>query len=362
MHTHLDAVSSQQSTVSPPVTMPKLGGTTYQTHDIDEVRSHVSEVLHPHQIRVRGSSSVNFRHNRGKLKNITFNAMDYGLVDGSVTVDVPPMESSFLAHFSLSGRCEVSAGRSTICVPSGAFTILSPYERLKVRMSHDYQQLSVRIPRQLIEHVLRQEMGFQPHEPIKFSPIVYPSQTGSFALRRLVETICSDFADTLPGVTHARVAGSLEDCFVRLMLATLEHNYSAEMEALGSAPPPAPFYVRRAEEFIRMNATEQITVADLVQAAGVSPRSLHAGFKRFRQISPMAYLRNHRLELARKKLKAAAVTNQSVTDIAMDCGFNHLSKFARDYDNRFGEKPSRTRLKYSHSAPFTHETTTGTNR
>jgi len=32
----------------------------------------------------------------------------------------------------------------------------------------------------------------------------------------------------------------------------------------------------------------------------------------------------------------------SVTEVALSCGFNHLSKFAKSYRERFGELPSET--------------------
>ena len=77
-------------------------------------------------------------------------------------------------------------------------------------------------------------------------------------------------------------------------------------------------------------------------ASGVSARSLHAGFRRFRDATPMGYLKNYRLAMARKALKAGGQGGVSVTNVALACGFTHLSKFARDYHERYGERPSDT--------------------
>jgi len=41
-------------------------------------------------------------------------------------------------------------------------------------------------------------------------------------------------------------------------------------------------------------------------------------------------------------LMTGAGKNLSVTEVALSCGFTHLSKFARDYQDRFGERPSVT--------------------
>ena len=37
-----------------------------------------------------------------------------------------------------------------------------------------------------------------------------------------------------------------------------------------------------------------------------------------------------------------ASSGETVTTIAIDCGFVHLGEFSRDYRNRFGETPLET--------------------
>src|SRR5690606_39475750 len=51
-----------------------------------------------------------------------------------------------------------------------------------------------------------------------------------------------------------------------------------------------PYYVRRAEIFIRQESRNPISLAEIASAAGVSPRSLLYGFKRYKSVSPMKYL------------------------------------------------------------------------
>jgi len=85
-------------------------------------------------------------------------------------------------------------------------------------------------------------------------------------------------------------------------------------------------------------------LARLSGASGVSPRSLQLAFRKYRGTSPTAYIRNARLELAHRLL-ADPADGRSVSQIAVDCGFSHLSRFAHAYRERFGELPSRTRLR-----------------
>ncbi|HVY81601.1 MAG TPA: helix-turn-helix transcriptional regulator, partial [Steroidobacteraceae bacterium] len=104
----------------------------------------------------------------------------------------------------------------------------------------------------------------------------------------------------------------------------------------------APCYVKRAEEFIHKHARGPVTISDLVSAAGASARSLYGGFKRWRNTTPMSYLRRVRLDLARKELQRIAREGGNITQAAGNCGYEHLSRFSKDYRARFGESPSET--------------------
>ena len=85
-----------------------------------------------------------------------------------------------------------------------------------------------------------------------------------------------------------------------------------------------------------------ITLTDLTGIAGVSTRALQTSFRRFRNTTPMAYLRAIRLELARTDLANAGWQGSSVAAVANAVGFGNLGRFARDYQARFGELPSHT--------------------
>ena len=100
--------------------------------------------------------------------------------------------------------------------------------------------------------------------------------------------------------------------------------------------------MRHAAAYIHDHSGEAIDLDDLVRAGGVSKRSLHAGFRKYYGVPPMAYLRNVRLDLARLRLKQLGPGDVAVTEIALECGFTHLSKFAAAYKDRFGELPSVT--------------------
>jgi transcriptional regulator GlxA family with amidase domain len=54
----------------------------------------------------------------------------------------------------------------------------------------------------------------------------------------------------------------------------------------------------------------------------------------------MRYLRDRRLDRARSEILRQPAAH--ITEIAAECGFTHLGRFAEQYRERFGESPSRT--------------------
>jgi transcriptional regulator GlxA family with amidase domain len=103
------------------------------------------------------------------------------------------------------------------------------------------------------------------------------------------------------------------------------------------------------------HTSEPLRLADIAAAADTPARTLLEAFKRFRNTSPMHYLRELRLERAHELLRKTALeplTSQgtqvqaqgaaSVATIAFDCGFTHLGRFAQAYRQRYGLSPSAT--------------------
>jgi transcriptional regulator GlxA family with amidase domain len=154
--------------------------------------------------------------------------------------------------------------------------------------------------------------------------------------------LCDDLGSESRDLSHPLVADRVASGLVSLLLASMPHNRSRAIEAAADRPV-APFFVRRVEKFIEEHARDPIGLADLIGIAGVSTRALQMGFRRCRDMSPMGYLRAMRLELARAELaNAGRQGGASVAAVANACGFGHLGRFARDYQTRFGESPSKT--------------------
>lgn len=99
--------------------------------------------------------------------------------------------------------------------------------------------------------------------------------------------------------------------------------------------------VDRARQFLDHHLDEPVTVTQLCEIVSVSRRTLQYSFESILGVSPIQYLRISRLNGVRRSL-VQAQHGQAVSDIAAQWGFWHLSQFAKDYKQLFGETPSKT--------------------
>ncbi len=109
--------------------------------------------------------------------------------------------------------------------------------------------------------------------------------------------------------------------------------------------------VERVRRFIHEHLAESMTLAELCQHAHLQARSLEYGFRDLVGLSPFKYIKMLRLAEVRRRLQASNPAERSVSELALDCGFCHLSQFAADYKRVFLESPSATRRASEHSSP-----------
>lgn len=100
--------------------------------------------------------------------------------------------------------------------------------------------------------------------------------------------------------------------------------------------------LRKATNYIREHISEEITLADVAAAAGVSIRHVQNLFKEHYGQRPREYIRALRLDGAHRDLLTSDVTQASVAHIASEWGWNSPSYFSAQYFQRFGRYPHET--------------------
>jgi transcriptional regulator GlxA family with amidase domain len=94
-------------------------------------------------------------------------------------------------------------------------------------------------------------------------------------------------------------------------------------------------------QYVSAHLIEVITLKDLDLVACMSRRKLHYEFLKRYNCTPMQWIRSERLLLAHSQL-IKGVANDTVTNIAIACGFSKTDSFSGYYLKYFGELPSAT--------------------
>jgi AraC family ethanolamine operon transcriptional activator len=113
--------------------------------------------------------------------------------------------------------------------------------------------------------------------------------------------------------------------------------------ALASQPRFNSLHIARVcEDYASASYFQNVTLAHLCGASNVSERRVRDAFYDCYGMSPTAYLRVAALHGVRDALLTGPLAPDTVSRVASDFGFWHLSRFAGQYRALFGEAPSKT--------------------
>ena len=309
----------------------------FETASVPAARRYMSEVFRSHELVMpREEAGLRMRHEAVKAGRVSLHWLQYG---APVTMSAPEMGRFYLFQFILGGACEIRHRGRTQVVDCGNSYVVHPSEPLAKTWDSACRQLIVKVDRDRFERFASREIGVDVAGRLDFDFDIVPVEAGPRTMIEMAKAVREDSADARHGLSHPRVSSHLDATMMALMLASFPHRFSDRYDR--GAEPCAPYYVHRAEDYIRAHLREPFSIEDIVAASDVSMRSLFTGFRRFRGVPPMAYVKALRLELAHDELSRADPAERSVTQIALACGFTHMSKFARDFAARFGETPSK---------------------
>lgn len=320
--------------------LPPPRQATFVTCDLDE-SAHYCTVGSFHTLRpLKANPEVDMAVWRCSLQQTNIDLVSF-TCGSEFWIDRKSDVDSYMFQFPLSGVCSIEdKGLTAMIAAPGQLFVLNPRQRALKRWSGHCSQVMLQADRGTLERVLAAELGHECGEPLVFESSVQDNAVAQ-ALSAVTQSVWRDFMQNA-ALDQWRIVRSFERNLLVAFLGALRHNYSEELNS--PATPAAPYYVKRAEDFIRANLRGRIEIEDLVAVAGVSSRSLYYGFRRWRGTTPMNYLRQVRLNVAHEELKRARDTGNNVTRIALGVGYDHLSRFSKDYKERFGQSPSATML------------------
>lgn len=97
----------------------------------------------------------------------------------------------------------------------------------------------------------------------------------------------------------------------------------------------------RAIGYIHAHLKEPIKVGSLSEISGMSESNFSHTFKKIYGESPQKYIHNAKLDLSIELLK-----QESVTDVALQLGFDNISHFIKLFKNKFELTPKQYQIKY----------------
>ena len=198
-------------------------------------------------------------------------------------------------------------------------------------------RLFLRLPTMLLRRKLEALLDGQKIEAIAFQPMFDQTCGAGATIRRMFDFLFAELehSDTL--LTNEIAIRSFEENLALCLLLGLPHNYTERIGRQKTAA--APGNVRRAEAFMRANASLPLSIVEIAEAAGCSVRALQIAFQRFRGTAPMRVLHQARLEQARTEMLRAGRTD-SLARIAAEYGFSSPTRFAQSFRQKYGIYPS----------------------
>lgn len=102
--------------------------------------------------------------------------------------------------------------------------------------------------------------------------------------------------------------------------------------------------VKLALQYIHENYRENISLEDIAMTANISKSECCRSFKRILRVTPFEYLMEYRTLKASELLLRS---KKSISDIALDVGFNGISYFGKIFKRYMNDTPSEYRNKFS---------------
>ena len=95
------------------------------------------------------------------------------------------------------------------------------------------------------------------------------------------------------------------------------------------------------KQIVEANLFSQLSVEELAQQTNLSISSFKREFAKLYNDSPASYIKNRRLEKAAELL---LVSNERISEIAFDCGFNDVANFTKSFSEKYHTTPTNYRL------------------
>ncbi len=315
--------------------------TIVESRDPDEISEHLSRRFRRIQttpMKARANFEKPVRLSHVPLRNTTMSVASIELGVKSVCFTDEPLEFIPVLYPS-QGSADFTLGSTKFIGCEDVAAIPGSDELLHMSTSEDYVMRAFMMRRETFEKHLSTLLGQPLKSRLEFESCIDFTKGAGAQVKLLLEQCLHDLASP-----HSLMAqGMTGRTFEQMLIATLLHAQPHNYQHLLKAPIElvAPYYVRRAKEYMREHLAETVSSETLVEVTGVSASSLYKAFQRYYDTSPAAWFKHQKLKQVREDLLNHDC-DDGIKGVALRWGFNHMGKFANDYRKAFGELPSET--------------------
>jgi AraC-like DNA-binding protein len=305
----------------------------------DEAREICGRVYFPHRLTVL-HEPARFAMS---LSALNLGPVAVGLLGyaGEVCLETAELETGYEINVPLSGRLLTRTGPDEVYATPRTAALYRPDARTRLRGWADGGTLfGLKVERAVLEARLAELAGAPVRGVIPVGPSLDLRGAGGRRWWALARALAALAADPDGPLTQPMVVRPLVDSVLVALLYAADHPYRDALARPG--PRAGTAAVNRAVDLLEAEPGLPWTVADLARRVGLSTRALQYGFAAQAGLSPMAYLRQVRLQRADADLRAADGADTGVASIASRWGFTNFGRFAAAYRARYGCTPSQT--------------------
>ena len=246
----------------------------------------------------------------------------------------------YLVVVVLNGECVFVRSKEQLHFARGDAVLLPSGEPFKADM-RDFAYSLVRIPRHFLTDFAEEHLGVGAGST-RIESIAPLSRTAGARWSRAAAFICGQLLDDRDPAMSPILAQEM----TRMAAATVLEVFPSTAATMAYTPDPSwapPATLRRATAFIHANAGRPVSVTEIAESAGVTPRALQYAFRRHHDTTVTGYLRQVRLEQAHRELRDGdSAAGLTVAAVSRRWGWANPGSFTSAYRKQYGVAPSLT--------------------
>jgi AraC-like DNA-binding protein len=312
----------------------------FYTESVREAASLLSRALAPGWITLREDASGFAATMHGvRLRNVSMLYLDLHVRS---TLEIPVLGRHFAVHMPMNGRALCQHNGHEFEANTIRALVTSPGSALSMHFDDDSPQLLIRIEEQALLDYLTRLRGRRLSGPLTFHPEFDLTTDVAVRWHAAVQLLHTEVYHVGSLVQLGHGISGIEELLMNSLLHIQPSNYHDDF-VRPAVTDPGRRVVHEAISYIDAHLAEPITMESIARNVHMSIRSVQQGFRDELGMSPMAYVRDRRLERVHAELADALPSDGvTVTDVATRWGFNHLGSFAVEYRKRWGTSPSET--------------------